>query len=442
MTDTICALATGALPSAIAIVRLSGPAVRDLAKRHLDIEPAPARVARLATIRRTEGQPIDRGLVTFFAAPNSYTGEDMLELAVHGGRAIVAELVDTLIAGPGVRLAEPGEFTRRAFANGKLDLTEAEAVADLVDADTPGQRDQALAQLDGRLHETYEEWRQALIEILALVEVAVDFPDESDAPDSTDPMVCARLERLQTDLSGALSDDGLGERIRDGFRIALIGAPNAGKSSLLNHLAGRNAAIVTDRPGTTRDVIEVRLRLADHLALVSDTAGLRTSEDPIEQEGVRRARRAATEADLRVLVIDGTAPAYAHENMLEPEDLVVINKIDLGQPAGIDVSRETLPVSAKTGEGMADLVRALSGRISGRVTSAPPPLITRARHRTGLTAALKHLDTARHMIETGAGAELVAEDLRRAVRELTSLMGGIDVEEVLGAVFSQFCIGK
>jgi len=446
-TDTICALATGAPPSAIAIVRISGPHVAMLATGLLPGGLPRPREARLSPLLAPDGRRIDQGLVTFFPTPRSYTGEDMLELAVHGGRAIIDELITVLVGTPGVRLAEPGEFTRRAFMAGKLDLTAAEAVADLIDADTPGQRDQALAQLDGGLRRTYEDWRQALLEILALVEVAVDFPDEHDAPQETDAPVLARIERLESKLTAALADQGIGERIRDGFRIALIGAPNAGKSSLLNRLAGRDAAIVTDRPGTTRDVLEVRMKLAGHLVLVSDTAGLRESDDVIEAEGIRRALEAARNADLRILVLDADAGTEPDRSLLRDGDLIIYNKIDLA-PAPLpatgeaDVSRETLALSARTGEGIGGFLDTVSERIAGRISTAPPPVITRARHRQGIVAALGHLAAAGDALRTGRGAELAAEDLRRAVRELSGLMGGIDVEEVLGAVFAEFCIGK
>lgn len=443
--DTICALASGLPPSAIAIIRISGPAVQAFAERHLSAGLPPPRLATLTRIEDSSGNTLDQAVALYFPGPKSYTGEDILELNLHGGPAVIDAVLSTLLATQGVRLAEAGEFTRRAFEAGKIDLTEAEAVADLIAADTAGQRSLALDQLGGSLSVAYETWRKKLIAILALIEVAIDFPDEADAPDYTDAPVLAQIEALTADLAAALNDDGIGERIRDGFRIALIGAPNAGKSSLLNRLAGRDAAIVTDVPGTTRDPIEVQLSLAGQRVWIVDTAGLRQSNDAIEAAGMDRAKRAAAEADLTVLVVDkreGTVPAEVDAKDIE---LVVLNKSDLdGQAASLspDVSRETLALSARTGDGIDGLVAALSERIKRRVAVAPAPLITRHRHRVGLSTAQQHLGAAASALTNRLGPEFAAEDLRRAITELSALMGDIDVEEVLSAVFSEFCIGK
>lgn len=445
--DTICALSSGSLPSAIALIRLSGPLVRELADLHLKRGCPPARHARLDYFLDSAGSGIDQGVALFFAAPASYTGEDMLELSLHGGLAIVEDVLAVLTGHDGVRLAEPGEFTRRALEAGKLDLTEAEAVADLVEAETRAQRQQALRQHDGAMSRTLEDWRQALIDALALIEVAVDFPDEADAPDYTHAEALARIRPLTQALRAQLADRQIGEQVREGFRLALIGPPNAGKSSLMNALAGRDAAIVTDIPGTTRDVIEVRLDLAGHLVRVFDTAGLRDARDPVEKEGVRRARLAAEQADLRLLVLDAAAPATAETqalvDALDADDLVILNKTDLGAATDTEsVSRETLRISAKTGSGLERLTERLATDIAQRVAGAPPPLITRARHRSALALALDHLEAAAEGLHASAAPELVAEDVRRAIRALDSLVGRIDVEDILGAVFSRFCIGK
>ncbi|MEM7766032.1 MAG: tRNA uridine-5-carboxymethylaminomethyl(34) synthesis GTPase MnmE [Pseudomonadota bacterium] len=442
-SDTICALASGTLPSAIALVRISGPAVQAIAASLFPAGLPRPRIATLAAITDPGGTTLDQGLATFFPAPRSYTGEDMLEVSLHGGPAIVSSVLDTITGIDGVRLADRGEFTRRAFEAGKLDLTAAEAVADLIDAETPGQRDQALAQLGGSLKGTYLDWRKTLLEILALVEVAIDFPDEGDAPTQTDGPVSERLERLESELTAALAPEAVGESIRDGFRIALIGAPNAGKSSLLNRLAGRDVAIVTDVPGTTRDVIEVRLQLAGHLVRVMDTAGLRDTDDPIEMEGMKRALSTAKDAEMTVLVLDGTSHTSSQSDpaSLQP-DITVLNKSDRDDWSDRDVSRETLPISAKTGDGLDRLINAIETQIETRTSAAPAALVTRARHRSGLAAARTHFSAAVAALNAGQGPEFAAEDIRRAVQELSGLMGQIDVEDVLGAVFSEFCIGK
>lgn len=446
--DTICALASGAPPSAIALIRVSGPAVPSVIETLLNRSRLTPRRATRVRIIGADGSQVDDAVAVFFPAPNSFTGEDVLELSVHGGRAVVDDVLDLLTAPNGVRLAEPGEFTRRAFEAGKLDLTQAEGIGDLIDAETRAQREQAIRQLDGHLSDRFSQWRQTLLEAMAMVEVAVDFPDEEDAPDFTHDDARERIETLRREIAMALDDGALGEKVREGFRIALVGPPNAGKSSLLNRLAGREAAIVTELPGTTRDIVEVRLDVAGHLVLVQDTAGLRESDDRIESEGIRRARHAAESADLRLLVWDATRPVEARDQLarevLRAGDLIVANKSDLEPRDDLaeDVSRETLPVSALTGAGFDRLVEALGARISQRITGRPAPLITRRRHRDRLSAAAQALSDASRLLEDGGPSELAAEDIRLAVRALSQLVGEIGVEDILGEVFSQFCIGK
>lgn len=437
--DTICALASGPPPSAIAVVRVSGPAVPDICEQILASGVPEPRRAILTRITDSGGAVIDHGLALFSPAPHSYTGEHTLELYLHGGPAVIAHALDALTALPGVRLAEAGEFTRRAFEAGKLDLTEAEGVADLIEAETLGQKAQALRQLSGGLSDTYNEWRDELTGLLALVEVMVDFPDEGDVDAAAAAPVRARIETLMAEVEAALGDGGIGERIRDGFRIAIVGPPNAGKSSILNRLARREAAIVTDIAGTTRDVVEVRLVLGGQVVWIADTAGLRETEDVVEAEGVRRAKRAAAEADLRIHVIDAEDPSPPPGPVL-PQDIVIFNKADLRPP--LLAPDGALPVSAKTGEGLDRLESAISGFVSKRAASVEAPVITRARHREKLTRGLAALKAARAALDQDLGFELVAEDLRLAIREMQSIVGEIGVEDVLGAVFSRFCIGK
>ncbi len=437
--DTICALASGQPPAAICIIRLSGDRVWKIAGELLECGLPDPRKATLTRFRDEDGNLIDEGLVIFMPGPHSYTGEDTLELYLHGGAAVIEHSLRTLTSQPGVRLAGPGEFTRRAFEAGKLDLTEAEGVADLIEAETEAQKAQALRQLAGGLSDTYQTWRAELTGVLALIEVMVDFPDEGDTPESTLRPILDKLDRLITGIEEALGDRGIGERIRDGFRVAIVGPPNAGKSSLLNRIARRDAAIVTDIAGTTRDVIEVRLVLGGQVVWLADTAGLRETFDVVEAEGVRRAQRAALDADLRIHVIDAENPEPP-AGPVEPQDIVVFNKVDLR--VATPAPDGALPLSTRTGEGLDNLEAWIASYIAQRAASVEAPVITRARHRDRLSAGLASLLAARTALEDDTGAELAAEDVRMALRHLGSVIGVVGVEDVLGAVFAQFCIGK
>lgn len=439
--DTICALASGPLPSAIAVVRISGPSVYEIGALLLTGGLPPARRGTLTKLIDQAGSLIDEGIALFFPAPNSYTGEDTLELFLHGGPAVVGHALGALTAIEGVRLAEPGEFTRRAFEAGKLNLTQAEGVADLIEAETLAQKGQALRQLSGGLSETYAGWRDELMGLLALVEVMIDFPDEGDVDANAASPVRPRVTDLIAEVEAALGDGGIGERIRDGFRIAIIGAPNAGKSTLLNRLAGREAAIVTSRPGTTRDVIEIRKVLGGQVVWIADTAGLRETEDEIEAEGIRRAKMTADDADLCILLVDPSETAAPPPLPYpSPKGIVVVNKADLVAP-GQTMTADFI-VSAKDGAGVEALEAGLAARIQALAGSVEAPVITRARHREKLTRGLAALASARTALDNQLGFELVAEDLRLAIREMQAIIGEIGVEDVLGAVFSRFCIGK
>lgn len=435
--DTICALASGPPPAAISVLRVSGPDVEKIITTCLSITELKPRHVTLVDVVDPEGTVFDTGLAIFMPGPASYTGEDTLELSLHGGRLITERALNAFISA-GARLAEPGEYTRRAFEAGKMDLTRAEAVADLIDAESDAQLRQARLQMDGALETLYDGWRADLIGALALLEASIDFPDEEDAPDRVDGPVLQQLDALISDLQDALKKGNVTERIREGFRIAIIGAPNAGKSTLLNRLAGRDAAIVTDIPGTTRDIVEVRLTLGGFLVWVADTAGLRETDDIVEAEGVRRARLAAESADLRIRLIDGQSGS--HPSDMSDRDIVAVNKADLGDPQ--IVSRETLSLSAKTGRGVDALEAEIVKRLNAMAPSSGAPMITRARHRQGIEAALNYLEQAKIGLMQGVGAELVAEDVRMASRTLGTLTGHIDPDTVLGAVFSSFCIGK
>ncbi len=434
MSDTIFAPATAAGRSAVAVVRLSGPgtaaAVRALAGRL----PA-ARRASLRRLKAADGAAIDDALVLWFPAPGSYTGEDSAELHVHGGSAVVGALVEALSA-LGLRLAEPGEFTRRAFEHGKLDLAQAEGVADLIDAETDAQRRQALAQLGGRLSEVQARWRDGLIRALSLLEAAVDFPDE-ELPADVAGRARPILEILADELESAAADVERGEQVREGFRIALLGAPNAGKSTLLNVLAKREAAIVSPTPGTTRDIIEVPMVLGGYKVILADTAGLRKTDDEIEAEGVRRAEAWAETAGLRVWLVDGYGEAEPEvPASLRPGDIVLLTKRDLGE--GLE-GLPGEPFTAKSPNDVAWLERSLTETVVQALAGGEPPAATRLRHRELLTEAAQRL---RHALAEEQALELAAEDVRLAARALDRITGRIDPEQVLGRIFSTFCIGK
>lgn len=445
MTDTIYAPATAAGRAAVAVVRVSGPKTRDVLDALCGGVP-PARRATLRALQDETGEEIDRALLLFFEGPESYTGEDVVEFHVHGGAAVMTTLLNAL-AGQGLRLAEPGEFTRRAFENGKLDLAQAEGVADLVDAETDAQRRQALDQLGGRLSQVHARWSDMLVEALAMLEAAVDFPDE-EVPQDVAARARPALEALVAQLEQAAADAERGERVREGYRIALIGAPNAGKSTLLNALAGREAAIVTATPGTTRDIIEVPMVLAGYKVLLADTAGLRETGDEIEAEGVRRARAWAAGADLRLWLVDGSSDAAINVPMeLCAGDLCLITKRDLpsgpmGAWAAQQARRLGLGTAEMTSKGPGDLAwlkSTLEERIIDALAGAEPPAATRLRHQELLSEAA---DRLRHALGQDEHLELAAEDVRLAARALDRITGRIDPEQVLGRIFSTFCIGK
>jgi tRNA modification GTPase len=433
MTDTIFAAATAAGRAAVAVVRVSGPRAAVAVRAIAGDLPRPRRAA-VRRLFAPDGGEIDRGLVLWFPAPASYTGEDVAEFQVHGGRSVLGALLSALSA-LDLRLAEPGEFTRRAFEHGRLDLAQAEAVADLVDAETEVQRRQALAQLDGRLSGAQARWREALVAALAFFEAAVDFPDE-EVPADVAARARPLLEDLAAELEAAAAEVERGRRVREGFRIALIGAPNAGKSSLLNALAGREAAIVTAIPGTTRDIIEVPLELGGYKAVVADTAGLRKAENLVEAEGVRRATAWAEEADLRVWLVDGTAPPPPRPAALEPGDLVLKTKRDLGE--GVAEAPGT-PFTVRSPNDVAWLERTLAERVVAALSGAEPPAATRLRHKRLLEEAAARIHAA---LAEEDRLELAAEDVRLAARALERITGRVDPETVLGQIFASFCIGK
>jgi len=394
-------------------------------------------MARHLRVREPDsGEVLDDGLALWFPAPRSVTGEDVAELHLHGSRAVLSAVM-AVLRRRGLRLAEPGEFTRRAFLNGKLDLTQAEAVADLAAAETEAQRRQALRQLDGALGELYRGWGERLLRLLAHLEAAIDFPDE-DLPAEIEARVAAETADLAGEIERHLADGHRGERLRDGIAVAIVGPPNAGKSSLLNQLARREAAITSPIAGTTRDVIEVAIDLAGYPVVLADTAGLRDSADIIEQEGLRRALARAESAELRLFVFDASRPqdAAGAVQWPGPDTILLANKIDLARDRG-DVPEGALAVSALTGAGIPFLVATLAARI-GETYDVAAPLLTRARHREALEIAA---DALRRSLAAGL-PELRAEDLRLAWRSLGHITGRVDVEDLLDVIFADFCLGK
>lgn len=449
MSDqTIFALASGRGRAGVAVVRVSGPHAGGALVRLAGPLPPPRR-ARRARISDGGAETLDEGLVLWFPAPASFTGEDVAELHVHGGRAVIDGVLMALGRCPDLRLAEPGEFSRRAFANGKMDLTAAEGLADLVDAETEAQRRQALRQMDGGLADLYGGWRLRLVGALAHLEAAIDFADE-DLPGDPEAVARTAAAALAGEIAEHLDDGRRGERLREGIDIAIVGPPNAGKSSLLNALVGRAAAIVSPHPGTTRDVIEVALDLGGYPVVLADTAGLRTGGDVVEREGVARAQHRARTADIRLVVLDGALWPLADDEAIalaDRESLLVVSKRDLiGGGASADRvaigGREALAVSASTGVGLDVLVMTLQALVRARFDMSAEPALSRERHRLALLACR---DALARVAGPGSGApppELMAEDLRLAADALGRITGVVDVEEILDHIFRDFCIGK
>jgi tRNA modification GTPase len=483
--ETIYALSSGRLPAAIAVVRISGPAAAAALKAIAGKIPEP-RKAALARVRGCDGEIIDEALMLWFPAPNSETGEDVAELQLHGGRAVIASVFAALSRVPGLRPAEAGEFTRRAFENGKLDLTAVEGLADLVMAETEGQRRLAFRQMTGALGRRAENWRAQLIQALALVEARIDFSEEADVPQDLVTPALRIARALEAEIGSVLADRGRGERLREGLIVAIAGPPNVGKSTLLNRIARREAAIVSPYAGTTRDVIEVHLDLGGLPVTLLDTAGIRETDDPVELEGVRRARERANTADLVVWMVDASEKATSPLAAGPPANKVpgsvtvwvVRNKIDLIQDAqrnelgnqsngsnesrsrvnkfltdmvneqlprtnelAFNASESTFNLSAQSGEGFDALIGRLTKYAETFLAGAESALVTRERHRRVLedvTAALR-----RALQSDLAGREdLLAEEFRLAARALGRLTGRVDVEDVLDAIFRDFCIGK
>ncbi len=439
--STIYSLSSAPGRAGVAVFRVSGPKASDIACKLSGRNLPRPRLVSLCRFKDAKSQEIDEGLLIWMPGPQSFTGEDCAEFQLHGSPA-VAEAIASAFLAAGARQAEPGEFTRRAFMNGRLDLTEAEGLADLIDADTQAQRVQALRQMQGGLKARYESWREGLLDALAQIEGEIDFPDESDIPNDLAHKALAPIKDLISDMDAALLNADQGERVRAGVEIAIIGAPNAGKSSLLNNLARRDAAIVTPQAGTTRDIVEIHLVLGGLAVRVSDTAGLRVSEDTIEAEGIRRARHRAEEADIRVLVQDSSFLSNEGLELIRSGDFVLLNKSDLGESPSVTSieSVQSFKLSALTGDGMELFESALSEAVKTRYSPGRDAGLTRARHKDCVLRAKNALSRASNALNIAP--ELAGDDLRAALQALRELAGETDIEAVFDRIFSRFCVGK
>ena len=440
-SETIFALASGRGRAGVAVVRLSGPNARDALARISRKElPEPRRATLRALYRSSDNSIIDQSLVIAFPGPDSFTGEDVVEFHLHGGPAILTALFAELAAFDGFRPAAPGEFTRRAFEHGKMDLTAAEGLGDLVNAETEAQARQALRQMQGELGRLYEGWRAALIAALAHLEADIDFPDE-DLPDGVAAAIAPKIAGLRAEITAHLADGHRGEKIREGLDIVILGQPNVGKSSLLNALARRDAAIVSDQAGTTRDIIEVPMDLAGYPVTFADTAGLRASGDAIEREGVRRAEARAARADIRLFMTTAENPDIPADfaALFRAGDYHLVNKTDLAAfTAAKGGDARIFPLSVTSGAGLETFLAALEADVTERLDLSGAPALTRLCHRQ----ALEECAEALVRFERAAAPELAAEDVRLAVRALGRITGRVDVEDILDVIFGDFCIGK
>tara|TARA_B100001250_G_scaffold303167_1_gene264879 strand:- start:3180 stop:4511 length:1332 start_codon:yes stop_codon:yes gene_type:complete len=442
---TIFALSTGTTQSGIAVIRVSGPDTKIILEKLTVGELPKPRVATLKKINKiNKNELIDEGIVLWFPAPNSYTGEDMAEFHVHGSRSVINEIHNSMSKIENCRLAEPGEFTKIAFQNGKINLLKAESISDLISSETEIQRQQAIKIMSGKSSKKFNALREKLLKILANVEAKIDFPDEN-LPDNILKDIKKNSEEVKLEINKILNDQKVGERIREGFKIAIVGPTNAGKSSLLNYLSNREVAIVSEIAGTTRDVIETHLNVDGLPVVISDTAGIRESQDEIEKKGIKLALRRAEDADLRIVVVEPKSVDFTGflRNLLSAQSLLVVNKSDLGIDNIDQEFKKFNPIyiSLKNEKNIDELISAIKNKLKNQFINFEDILITRERHRQNLEQCILHLENFKNKNES-EDFDKAAEDLRLATRHLGIIVGKVDVEEILGSIFNDFCIGK
>ena len=442
---TIYALSTGPGISGIAVIRVSGKKTPDVIKRLTNSKLPRPRMATLKKFNKNGGKElIDEGVIIWFPGPNSYTGEDLAEFHVHGSRAVVSAMHSAISKVKNCRLAEPGEFTKRAFQNGKINLLKAESVADLISAETEIQRKQALKIMSGKSSDKFNSWRERLLKILSYVEAKIDFPEE-DLPRNILKKIHKTSNDILREVKKTLNDQKVGERIREGFKIAIIGPPNSGKSSLLNYLSKRDAAIVSEIAGTTRDVIETHLNLDGYPVIVSDTAGIRNSKNEIEKKGIKIALKRAEDADLRLIILSANNVNFTGllKEFLRKNAILVINKSDLlkGKLNSKFKKYDHVLISIKKDINLNKLIKKIKSKLKNKFTTSEDILITRERHRQNLINCVQYLEKFQKKKST-QDFDKAAEDLRLATRHLGMIVGKVDVEELLGSIFNDFCIGK
>ena len=442
---TIYALSTGPGISGIAVIRVSGKNTAEVVKKLTGVELPRPRVATLRKFNKNGGKElIDEGVIIWFPAPNSYTGEDLAEFHVHGSRAVINAMHSAISKIKNCRLAEPGEFTKRAFQNGRINLLKAESIADLISSETEIQRKQALKIMGGKSADKFNSWREKLLKILSHVEAKIDFPDEG-LPKKIITEVQKTSNSVLTEIKKTLDDQNVGERIREGFKIAIIGPPNSGKSSLLNYLSKRDVAIVSEIAGTTRDVIETHLNLDGYPVIVSDTAGIRSSKNEIEKKGIKIALKRAGDADLRLVIVSAKNVDFTGvlKGLLTKNAILVVNKSDLikGKLNSKFKKYKHVLISIKKDSNLNKLITKIKSKLKNKFTTAEDILITRERHRQSLINCVQHLEKFQKMKST-QDFDKAAEDLRLATRHLGMIVGKVDVEELLSSIFNDFCIGK
>ncbi len=442
---TIYALSTGSGISGVAIIRVSGKNTAEVVKKLIGSKLPPPRVATLKKFNKNGGkETIDEGVIIWFPAPNSYTGEDLAEFHVHGSHAVIKAMHLAMSKIKNCRLAEPGEFTKRAFQNGRINLLKAESIGDLISAETEIQRKQALKIMSGKSSDKFNLWREKLLKVLSHIEAKIDFPEE-DLPENIIGKIQKTSNNVLMEIKKTLNDQKVGERIREGFKIAIIGPPNSGKSSLLNYLSKRDAAIVSEIAGTTRDVIETHLNLDGYPVIVSDTAGIRNSKNEIEKKGIKIALKRAEDADLKLVIVSAKNFDFTSvlKKLLIKNAILVINKSDLvkGKLNNKFKKYEHVLISIKKDSNLNKLITKIKSKLKNKFTTTEDILITRERHRQNLINCVQHLEKFEKK-KSAQDFDKAAEDLRLATRHLGMIVGKVDVEELLGSIFNDFCIGK